>query len=83
MLNPHYKGLGLIIQFVGKEGTSQIASEYDRQVSLPFLIFAYKFFNPSDASIGSFSFTSYNVEPTSLYDLMETTKEMASSEVKE
>jgi hypothetical protein len=83
MLNPHYKGLGLIIQFVGKERTLQIANEYDRQVLLPILIFEYNYFNPSDAGTRSFSFTSYSVEPTSLYDLMETTKEMASSKVKE
>jgi hypothetical protein len=28
MLNPHYKGLGLVIQFVGKERALQITSEY-------------------------------------------------------
>jgi hypothetical protein len=29
ILNPCYKGVGLIIQFVGKEKTLQIVSEYD------------------------------------------------------
>jgi hypothetical protein len=29
MLDPCSKGLGLVIQFVGKEKTSQIANEYD------------------------------------------------------
>jgi hypothetical protein len=80
ILNPCYKGLGLNIQFVGKERTLQIAAEYDHQVLLPFLIFAYNFLNPSDAGIGSFSFISCSIEPRSLYDLMETIKEMASSD---
>jgi len=34
MLDPHYKGWGLIIQFVGKERTLKIACEYDYQVLL-------------------------------------------------
>jgi hypothetical protein len=38
MLNPYYKGLGLIIQFVGKKIVLQIASEYDHQFLLPLLI---------------------------------------------
>jgi hypothetical protein len=29
MLDPHFKRLGLLIQYVGKERTLQIASEYD------------------------------------------------------
>ncbi len=61
----------------------QIASEYDHHVLFPFLIFAYNIFKSSDASIGSFSFTSCSAEPTSLYNLMETIEEMASSKVKE
>ncbi len=30
-VNPHYKRLGLVNQFVGKEKTQQITSEYDHQ----------------------------------------------------
>jgi len=30
ILNPLYKGLGLVIKFVGKERALQIVSEYDR-----------------------------------------------------
>jgi hypothetical protein len=29
MLDPHYKDLGLVIQFVGKERALQIVNEYD------------------------------------------------------
>jgi hypothetical protein len=29
MLNPQYKGLGLVIQYVGKEQAFQILGEYD------------------------------------------------------
>ncbi len=30
ILNLYYKGLGLVIKFVGKEKALQIVSEYDR-----------------------------------------------------
>jgi hypothetical protein len=43
MLNPCYKGLGLVIQFVSKEITLKIANECDHQILLPLLIFAYNF----------------------------------------
>ncbi len=83
MLNPCYNGLGLVIQFVGKERTLQIASECDHQFLLPLLIYAYNFFNPSDTGFGASSFTSYSVEFTNLCDLMEINEEMASLVVKE
>jgi hypothetical protein len=50
---------------------------------LPLLISIENFLDVSDVGVGAFSFTSCSVEPTSLYDLMETIKEMASSKVKE
>jgi hypothetical protein len=50
MLDPHYKGWGLIIQFVAKERTLKIACEYDYQVLLSLFVYAYNFLNPSDAS---------------------------------
>jgi len=37
ILNPSYKGLGLVIKFVGKERASQIVNEYDHKVLFPFL----------------------------------------------
>jgi hypothetical protein len=40
MLDPRSKGLGLVIDYVGKERTFQIAWEYDRQVLFPFLVCA-------------------------------------------
>jgi hypothetical protein len=69
MLDPHYKGLGLVIQFVGKERTLQITSGYGCQVLLPLLIFAHNFFNPSDVGIKASSFTCCSVKPISLCDL--------------
>ncbi len=78
MLNPCYKGLGLVIQFVGKERALQIASEYDCQFFLPLLLSTYNFLNPNDTSVGASSFTFYSVEFTNLYDLMEINEEMAS-----
>ncbi len=71
MLNPCYKSLGLVIQLVGKERALQIASEDDHHVLLPLLVSTYNFL-PSDVNVGTSSSTSYNVKPTSLYDLMET-----------
>jgi hypothetical protein len=82
ILNPHYKGLGLAIQFLGKERALQIVSEYNHQVLFPFLIYAYNFLNPNDACVGASSFTSYNAKPTSLHDLMETNEEITSSVLK-
>jgi len=77
ILNLRFKGLGLVIQYVGKERTLHIASEYDHQVSFWFLICAYKYLNPSDVIVGVPSFASQNIEPTSLYDLIETNEKMA------
>jgi hypothetical protein len=74
--------LGLVLQFVGKEKALQIASEYDHQVFLSPLISTYTFLNPNYAGVGTSSFTSCNVDPKSLYDLMEINEEMASSLVK-
>jgi hypothetical protein len=78
-VRPHYKGLGLVILFVGKERTLQIVGEYDYQVLLPLIVVVYNFLNPSDASVVTFGSTSHSVKPTSLYNFMETNKEMASS----
>jgi len=74
ILNLRFKGLGLVIQYVGKERIVHIASEYDHQVSFRFLICAYEFLNPNDVSVGFPSFASQTIEPTSLYDLIELMK---------
>jgi hypothetical protein len=58
MLDPHYKGWGLIIQFVAKERTLKIACEYDYQVLLSLFVYAYNFLNPSDASAWAPNFAS-------------------------
>jgi hypothetical protein len=50
MLDPRYKGRGLVIQFVGKERALKIACEYDYQVLLSLFVYAYNFLNPSDVS---------------------------------
>jgi hypothetical protein len=84
MLDACYKGLGLAIQFVGKERTWQIIGEYDRLVLLSLLVSAYNFLNSSDVDVGTPSSTSHIIEITSLlYNLMKINEEMASSMVKE
>jgi hypothetical protein len=50
MLDLHYKRSGFVIQYVGKEKTQQIISEYDHQTLLSFLVYAYNYLNPSDVN---------------------------------
>ncbi len=57
MLNPCYKNLGLVIQYVNKEKALHIVDEYDRQLLFPLLVWAYKFLNPTHASERTPSFT--------------------------
>jgi hypothetical protein len=45
MLHPHFKGLKLVIQYVRKEKTHLIASEYDRYVLFLLLVHVYKVLN--------------------------------------
>jgi len=82
MLNPCYKGLRLVIQFVSKEITLQIGNECGHQKLLPLLIFAYNFLNPNDVGVRAPNSTSQSIETTNLCDFMETNEEMASSMVK-
>ncbi len=42
MLDPRFKGLGLVIQYVGKEKIHLIIGEYDRYDLFPLLVHAYK-----------------------------------------
>jgi hypothetical protein len=48
MLDPRYKGLRLVIDFVDKEQTLQITGTYDKQVLFLLLVCAYKVLNLSD-----------------------------------
>jgi hypothetical protein len=49
----------------------------------PFIICAYKYLNSNDVSVEAPSFASQSIEPTSLYDLIETNEEMTLSMGKE
>jgi len=84
MLDSHFKGLGLVIQYVGKEGVFQVASDYDTQVLFPLLVYAYKILNPTNASekkVGGS--TSQSSQCSYLYDVMDTDEDMALLVVKE
>jgi hypothetical protein len=83
MLDPHYKGLGVVIQYVGKNRTFQIVGEYDKLVLFLLLVCAYKFFNLVDASERIHSVASRSSQLTSLYDLMDSNDDLALSMVKE
>lgn len=50
MLDLDFKGLGLVIQYVGKEITHLIIGEYDRYVLFPLLVHVYKVLNSFIAS---------------------------------
>jgi len=88
MLDPRFKGLGLVIQYVGKEKNTLIVNEYDRYVLFPLLVHVYRFLNLSTtneivvASIATNSEMN-NFGVRSLYDLMEIDEKMALSMVKE
>jgi hypothetical protein len=45
MLDPCFKSLGLVIEYVGKEKVVLIAGEYGMYVLFPLLVHAYKFLN--------------------------------------
>ncbi len=49
LLNPCYKGLKLVFQFVNKEKTLRIANEYDEEALFLLIVFACNFVNPYDA----------------------------------
>jgi len=49
MLDLCYKGLGLVINYVGKERALGIAGEYDMMVLFSLLVSTYKVLNPNDA----------------------------------
>jgi hypothetical protein len=83
MLEPHYKGLGLVIQNGGKERALQIASEYDRAILFSLLFCAYKFLNPTNVNERVPNFASESSQSTSFYDLMEIDEDMALLVVKE
>jgi hypothetical protein len=81
MLDPCFKGLGLVIQYVGKEKTTLIAGEYDIYVLFLLLVHAYRILNPSITSETIVASTSTNYEVNNfgvgaLYDLMEIDEEM-------
>ncbi len=46
--DPRYKGLGLVINYVGKERALGIAGEYDTVVLFSLLISTYKVLNSND-----------------------------------
>jgi hypothetical protein len=60
MLDLHYKGLRLVIQYVGKEKTQQITSEYDHQILLSFLVYAYNYLHQSDVNAQAPNFIPQN-----------------------
>jgi hypothetical protein len=60
MLDLHYKEWRLVIQYVGKEKTQQITSEYDHQTLFLFLVYAYNYLNPSDENTQAPNFIPQN-----------------------
>jgi hypothetical protein len=82
MLHPHYKELGLLMQYIGKEKILQITSDYNRQVLFPQLLCTYKFLNLANVSEKTASFALKFFQSSSLYDVMEIDEDVALSMVK-
>jgi hypothetical protein len=79
MLDPCFKGLGLVIKYVGKGKNALIVGEYDIYVLLLLLVHAYKFLNHyaiSETIVVStmINFEMNNFRVESLYALMEIDK---------
>jgi len=82
MLHPHYKELGLFMQYIGKEKILHIISDYNRQVLFPQLLCTYKFLNLANVSEKTLSFALKFFQSSSLYDAMEIDEDVALSMVK-
>ncbi len=82
-LHPCYKGLGLVINYVGKERVIGIAGKYDPMVLFSLLISTYKVLNLNDVGDkGHNTFTSQGAQSTRLYDSLGIAKDKALSVVK-
>jgi hypothetical protein len=83
MLDPCYKGLGLVINYVGKERALGIAGEYDMVVLFSLLVSTYKALNPNDVGDkGHNTSTSQGAQSTRLYDSLNIVKDKALSVAK-
>ena len=49
MLDPRFKGLELVIQYVGVAAAKQVVEDYDRKILIPYLVKVHKFLNPGDS----------------------------------
>ncbi len=77
MLDPQYEGLGMVIQYGGKQITFQITSAYDREYCSHFSFVHTKILNSTNANEnGPCSFASHNSQFTNLYDVMENDDDM-------
>jgi hypothetical protein len=83
MLDKCYKGLGLDIQYVGKERALQIVGEYDKPILFLLFVCAYKFLNSTNVNEKVSNFASESSQSTSLYVFMEIDEDVILSMVKE
>ena len=49
MLDPRFKGLEYVIQYVGVAAAKQVVEDYDRKILIPYLVKVHKFLNPGDS----------------------------------
>ncbi len=77
MLDSEYKGLGLVIDYVGKQRAFHIASDYDREVLFTLRLYAYKILNLTNANERSpCNIASLSSQSTSSYNVMENDDDM-------
>jgi hypothetical protein len=50
MLDSEYKGLGLVIDYVGKQRAFHIVGDYDREALFMLFFYAYKILNLTNAN---------------------------------
>ena len=46
MLDPRFKGLEYVIDYVGVAQAKQVVEEYDKKILIPYLVKVHKFMNP-------------------------------------
>ena len=49
MLDPRFKGLEYVIQYMGVAAAKQVVEDYDRKILIPYLVKVHKFLNPGDS----------------------------------
>lgn len=61
MLDPQFKGLEYVIQYVGVAAAKQVVEDYDRKIQIPYVVKVHKFLN-----LGDFQATALDPAPSNI-----------------